>query len=34
MKQAMTRNFSWDVSARRYEAVYKDLVGASDQAAA
>ena len=34
MKQAMTRDFSWGVSAQRYEAVYKDLVGASDQAAA
>jgi starch synthase len=27
MKRAMARNFSWDVSARRYEALYKELVG-------
>jgi starch synthase len=34
MKQAMARNFSWDVSAQRYEALYAELVGASGQAAA
>ena len=26
MKQAMARNFSWDVSAQRYEALYAELV--------
>ena len=34
MKQAMARNFSWDASARRYEALYAELVGATDKAAA
>ena len=34
MKRAMARNFSWDASAQRYEALYTELVGASDQAAA
>ena len=34
MKQAMARNFSWDVSAARYEALYKELVGTSEKAAA
>jgi starch synthase len=34
MKQAMARNFSWDVSAQRYEALYAELVRASGQAAA
>jgi starch synthase len=34
MKQAMARNFSWGVSAQRYEALYAELVGASGQAAA
>jgi starch synthase len=34
MKRAMARNFSWDVSARRYEALYSELVGAPDKAAA
>ncbi len=34
MKRAMARNFSWDASARRYEALYRDLIGATDQAAA
>src|SRR5438067_827342 len=34
MKRAMTRNFSWDVSAQRYEALYSELVGASDKVAA
>jgi starch synthase len=34
MKQAMARNFSWDVSAQRYEALYRQLVGANDEVAA
>jgi len=34
MKRAMARKFSWDTSAQRYETLYKELVGASDQAAA
>ena len=34
MKRAMTRNFSWDASAQRYEALYKELVDAAAKAAA
>jgi glycogen synthase len=34
MKRAMTRNFSWDASAQRYEALYRELVGGADKAAA
>jgi starch synthase len=34
MKRAMARNFSWDASAQRYEALYRELVGAADEAAA
>jgi starch synthase len=34
MKRAMARNFSWDASARHYEALYKELVGATEEAAA
>ena len=34
MKRAMARNFSWDASAQRYDALYKELVGAADKAAA
>jgi len=34
MKRAMARKFSWDGSAQRYEALYKELVGAHDQVAA
>ena len=34
MKRAMARNFSWDVSAQRYEALYSELVGVPDKAAA
>jgi starch synthase len=34
MKRAMACNFSWDVSAQRYEALYRELVGDSDEAAA
>jgi glycogen synthase len=30
----MARNFSWDVSAQHYEALYSDLVGAPGRAAA
>jgi starch synthase len=34
MKRAMVRNFSWDVSAGRYEALYQELVGEPNKAAA
>ena len=34
MKRAMARNFSWDASARRYEALYTELIGATEEAAA
>src|SRR5881227_2591616 len=34
MKRAMARNFSWDASAQRYEALYSELVGAPDKPAA
>src|SRR6184192_539444 len=34
MKRAMSRNFSWDASAQRYEALYKELVDAAAKAAA
>ena len=34
MKQAMARNFSWDVSAQRYEELYRELVGTTGEAAA
>jgi starch synthase len=34
MKRAMTRNFSWDAAAQRYEALYRELAGATDEAAA
>jgi starch synthase len=34
MNRAMARNFSWDASAQRYEALYRELVGASGEAAA
>jgi starch synthase len=34
MKRAMARNFSWDASAERYEALYAELVSATDKAAA
>jgi starch synthase len=34
MKRAMARNFSWGASAQRYEALYRELVGATDEAAA
>lgn len=34
MKRAMACNFSWDASAQRYEALYAEIVGATDKAAA
>src|SRR5713101_6407916 len=34
MKRAMARNFSWEVSAERYGALYSELLGAPDKAAA
>jgi starch synthase len=34
MKRAMARNFSWDAAARRYEELYRELVGATDEVAA
>jgi starch synthase len=34
MKRAMARNFSWDTSAQRYEALYAELVGPTDEAVA
>jgi starch synthase len=34
MKRAMTRNFSWDVSAQHYEALYRELVAKTDETAA
>ncbi len=34
MKRAMERNFSWDLSAQQYEALYRELLGDRDEAAA
>jgi starch synthase len=34
MARAMARNFSWDASARRYEELYAELVGAGTKVAA
>jgi glycogen synthase len=34
MKRAMARNFSWDVSAQHYEALYRELVGEPHKAVA
>ena len=34
MARAMARDFSWDVSARRYEQVYAELVGSDEEVAA
>src|SRR5437764_669189 len=34
IKRAMARNFSWDASARRYEALYGELIGVTEEAAA
>jgi Glycogen synthase len=31
MKRAMARNFSWDASAQRYDALYRGLVGGADK---
>jgi starch synthase len=32
-KRAMARNFSWDASARRYEALYRELIATEEAAA-
>jgi starch synthase len=34
MRRAMARNFSWEASAQRYEALYRELVGARGEVAA
>jgi starch synthase len=34
MRRAMSRNFSWDASAEQYEALYKEVLGKIDKAAA
>jgi starch synthase len=34
VKRAMSRNFSWNVAARRYEDLYRGLVGARNEVAA
>jgi starch synthase len=34
MKRAMARNFSWDASAQRYEALYREVNGVAEEAAA
>src|SRR5436305_5807261 len=34
VRRAMTLNFSWDAAAQRYEALYSEVVGATDTAAA
>jgi starch synthase len=34
MKRAMARNFSWDASAQHYEALYREFIGATGEAAA
>jgi starch synthase len=34
MERAMSRDFSWDASAQRYEELYNELVGPADEAAA
>jgi starch synthase len=34
MKRAMARNFSWDASAQRYEALYREIAGDATRAAA
>jgi starch synthase len=33
MKRAMARNFSWNAAAQRYEELYKELVGGTDEVA-
>jgi starch synthase len=34
MKRAMAQNFSWDVAAQRYEALYAEVLGAPRKVAA
>jgi len=34
LERGMSRNFSWDVSAQRYEQLYSELIGAANEAAA
>jgi starch synthase len=34
VERAMSRDFSWELSARRYEEVYAELIGADEEAAA
>jgi starch synthase len=34
VERAMARNFSWDKAAQRYEQVYAELVGETDEAVA
>jgi len=34
MRRAMSRDFSWEAAARRYEQLYQELAGATEQAAA
>ena len=34
MRRAMAREFCWDTAAQRYEQLYRELVGAEEQAAA
>jgi starch synthase len=34
MRRAMSRDFSWDAAAKRYEQLYVELAGVTEQAAA
>jgi starch synthase len=34
MKRAMSRDFSWESAAQQYEQIYKELLGATEEAAA
>jgi glycogen synthase len=34
MERAMSRDFSWETAAQRYEQVYAELVGQAGEAAA
>jgi starch synthase len=34
MRRAMERDFSWTTAAQRYEQVYRELIGAEEEAAA
>ena len=34
MQRAMAKEFSWEIAARRYEDLYRELVGVKDEAAA